>query len=43
MVSNSFNMVLQDFLAEVERLRLEYGDTEEYQALRAEIPKDWPL
>lgn len=43
MVSNSFNMALQDLLAELERLRLEFGDTEEYKALRAEIPKDWPL
>lgn len=43
MVSNSMDMNLQAFLAEVARLRREFGDTEAYLAYRRELPQDWPV
>ena len=43
MVSNSLDMPLQELLAEVERLRREFGGTEEYLAYRKDLPEDWPL
>ena len=43
MVSNSLNIDLQEFLKTLKRLRQGHGDSAEYQKLRGEIPKDWPL
>ena len=43
MVSNSLDMPLQELLAEVERLRREFGETPEYLEYRKDLPEDWPL
>ncbi len=43
MVSNTLGIGLQELLETLERLRLEHGDTPEYQALRRQLPKEWPL
>jgi hypothetical protein len=43
MVSNTLGMTLQELLETLERIRREYGDTPEYQALRRDLPASWPL
>ena len=43
MVSNTLGVSLQDLLETLERLRQEYGGTLEYQALRRQLPEEWPL
>ena len=43
MVSNSLNIDLQEFLKTLRRLGQEHGDGAEYQKLRGELPRDWPL
>jgi hypothetical protein len=43
MVSNSLDMELEELLATLERLRVEFGDDPEYVRLRAALPEDWPL
>jgi hypothetical protein len=43
MVSNTLKMKLQDLLDTLERLRKEHGDSSDYQAIRGDLPKDWPL
>ena len=43
MVSNSLKIALQELLDTIERMRKDYGGSEEYRKLRKELPKDWPL
>ena len=43
MVSNSLHIDLEELLKTLKRLRREHGSSEEYQKLRKELPKDWPL
>jgi hypothetical protein len=42
MVSNSFDMEIQDLLAMLERLQRDCGEDPEYQELRRALPEDWP-
>ncbi len=43
MVSNSLNMALKKLLDTLERLRRKFGKSPEYQELRCQLPKDWPI
>jgi hypothetical protein len=43
MVSNVLKMELQELLDTLERFRRAYADDPDYQALRGELPPDWPL
>ena len=43
MVSNTLGVSLQELLETLERLRQEHGDNPEYQALRRQLPEEWPL
>ena len=43
MVSNTLDMQLEELLATLERLRVEFSDDAEYQRMRATLPSDWPL
>jgi len=43
MVSNSLNIALQELLDTIRRMRKEHGGSPDYQKLRKELPKDWPL
>jgi hypothetical protein len=43
MVSNTLKMNLQDLLDTLERLREEHGDSPDYQAIRRDLPEDWPI
>jgi hypothetical protein len=43
MVSSALNMELQELLATLDRLRREFGDSPEYQALRRRLPAEWPM
>lgn len=43
MVSNTLRIDLQDLLETLQRMREKYGESAEYQKLRGELPKDWPL
>jgi len=43
MVSSSLDMSLEELFEVLERLRVECADDEEYSALRAQLPANWPL
>jgi hypothetical protein len=43
MVSNVLKIELQEFLETLERFRHAYANDPEYQALRGELPPEWPL
>ena len=43
MVSSSLDTDLEEVLATLERLRVEFGDDPEYAGLRSSLPEDWPL
>ena len=43
MVSNTLGVGLHELLETLERLRREHGDSPEYQALRRQLPQEWPL
>ncbi len=43
MVSNTLGVSLQELLEALERLRQERGGSPEYQALRRQLPEEWPL
>ena len=43
MVSNSLDMDLQEFLKTLKQLCRKHGDGAEFQKMRGELPKDWPL
>jgi hypothetical protein len=43
MVSSSLDMDLEELLAILERLRVEFGDDAEYVEFRSDLPDTWPL
>ena len=43
MVSNSLHMPLDELLAEINRIRKQYGNDAEYKKMREDLPEDWPL
>ncbi len=43
MVSNVLNMSEEELLAELQRMAADYADDPDYQALRAQLPADWPI
>jgi hypothetical protein len=43
MVSNSLRIDQEEIVTALARLRREQADTPEYQKLRAELPRDWPV
>ena len=43
MVSNSLKMDQKKLIKELERIRKAYGEDADYQRLRKELPKEWPL
>ncbi|MGH7827919.1 MAG: hypothetical protein ACREQ7_22430 [Candidatus Binatia bacterium] len=43
MVSNTLQMKQGELVKALERLRKKYGANPEYQKLRKDLPKDWPL
>jgi len=43
MVSNTLKMHLPELLDTLERLRREHSKSVEYQAIRRELPDDWPI
>jgi hypothetical protein len=43
MVSNVLKMELQELLDTLEQFRRAYADDPDYQALRGELPPEWPL
>ena len=43
MVSNTVKMAQKDVVAALKRLRAEHGDDPEYQKLRKDLPKEWPI
>ncbi len=43
MVSNTIDMDLQELLNTLERLRREFGNSQEYKKWRQELPEDWPI
>jgi len=43
MVSNTLKIDHQELLDTLEPLRREFGKSPEYQELRRDLPKDWPL
>jgi hypothetical protein len=43
MVSNTLKMDQQEVVKALKRLRREHGDSPEYQKIRKDLPKDWPL
>ena len=43
MVSNTLKIEQKELLKALERLRREQGHTPEYQELRRDLPKEWPL
>jgi hypothetical protein len=43
MVSSALDMDLEELLATLERLRVEYAQDPDYQELRRALPADWPL
>jgi hypothetical protein len=43
MVSNSLKISQQEIVKALKRLRREQSDNPEYQRLRRDLPKDWPL
>jgi hypothetical protein len=43
MVSNSLKISQQDIIKALKRLKREQSDNPEYQRLRRDLPKDWPV
>jgi len=43
MVSNTLEMKLQDLLDALKRLKKQFSKNSEYQEIRRDLPKDWPL
>jgi len=43
MVSNTLKMAQKDVVAALKRLRAQHGDDPEYNKLRKDLPKDWPI
>jgi hypothetical protein len=43
MVSSSLNMSVDEVLEVLARLHREEADDPEYQALRSDLPPDWPI
>ncbi len=43
MVSSSLDMNLDELLATLERLRVDFGADPDYRELRSALPADWPL
>ncbi|HTN70219.1 MAG TPA: hypothetical protein VMO00_03940 [Methylomirabilota bacterium] len=43
MVSNTLKMDQKEVVKVLKRLKRESGDTSEYQKLRRDLPKDWPI
>jgi hypothetical protein len=43
MVSNSLKISHQDIIKALKRLKREQSDSPEYQKLRRDLPKDWPV
>jgi hypothetical protein len=43
MVSNAVKMDQEEVVTALKRLRAQRGDDPDYQALRKDLPKDWPI
>ena len=43
MVSNTLRMDLQDLLAALKRLKKQFSKDPDYQEIRRDLPKDWPM
>jgi hypothetical protein len=43
MVSSALEMELADLRKQLERIRARWKDDPEYKALRATLPKQWPM
>ena len=43
MVSNAVKMDQKDVIAALKRLRAQHSADPEYQKLRKDLPKDWPI
>ena len=43
MVSNTLKMDQEEVVKALKRLRREHSDDTEYQKLRRDLPKDWPI
>ncbi len=43
MVSNTLKMDEEEVVEALKRLRREHSDDPEYQKLRGDLPKDWPI
>ena len=43
MVSSALKIDLHELLRTLERLKREFGESEEYRTWRLKLPKDWPL
>jgi hypothetical protein len=43
MVSNSLKISQQDILTALKRLKREQSDNPEYQKVRRDLPKNWPV
>ena len=43
MVSNSLKMDQKKLIKELERIRKAYAEDSDYQKLRKDLPKEWPL
>jgi hypothetical protein len=43
MVSNTLKMDQEEIVKALKRLRRDHSDDPEYQKLRRDLPKDWPI
>ena len=43
MVSNTLRMDLQDLVDALKRLKKQFSKDPEYQEIRRDLPKDWPM
>jgi len=43
MVSNSLKISQEEIVAALKRLRAEHSEDPEYQKLRKDLPKEWPI
>ena len=43
MVSNSLKMDQKKLIKELERIRKAYSEDSDYQKVRKDLPKEWPL
>ena len=43
MVSNAVKQDQKEVIAALKRLRAQHSDDPEYQKLRKDLPKDWPV